>query len=164
MPLTARDLMSTQLRTIDPEMSLPDLERAIINDRLTGFPVVEDGRLVGIVGRTDIMRQLTVEQTLAEVMSDFYRDGFGDVADQQATLTRIGEQVGGRMEHLRVKDVMVRNVLTVAPTQTLAEVARTLVDNNIHRVPVVDGDKLVGIITITDLVRLYVDGRIRVVE
>jgi len=159
--LTARDVMSPRVRSVSPEMALPDLERALIEERLSGFPVVEHGRLVGIVSRSDVVRQLCIEQTMAENVSDFYADPGGFSPAALESFEAIGQRVGARIESLRVKDVMIHDLVTVAPDAPLREVAATLVERRIHRVPVVDGIRLVGIVSSLDLVRLVAEDRVR---
>ena len=160
MPRTARDLMTTEVETVAPDMSLVDLERAFLERRVTGFPVVEGRSLVGIVSRSDVVRQLSVEQSIGELMADYYRD-LGSDDDKPAVPTDvIGRHVGARMESLRVRDVMIPGLIHVAPDDSLAVVAQTLADRRVHRLPVVDGGELVGIITSFDFVRLFAQGRV----
>ena len=64
-------------------------------------------------------------------------------------------------EPLRVKDVMTHELITVSPADPLGVVARCLVEHGIHRLPVVDAGRLVGILTSLDLVRLIAEGRAR---
>lgn len=159
MDWTASDVMQTDVRTVGPELTLAELDRAFLEGRVSGFPVVQDGRLVGLVCRSDVVRQLGVEQSVAETISDYYRD-VGEVdAEPAETLDSIARQVGGRIEALRVKDVMTHQLITVSPADPLQEVARRLVEHGIHRLPVVDADRLVGILTSLDLVRLFAEGR-----
>jgi CBS domain-containing protein len=157
MGRTARDLMHADVRAVSPEMTLPELERHFFREGVTGFPVVEDDRLLGIVSRSDIVRQLCVEQTLAETASDYYREVGGIETSGIESLEAIGQRVGARVEKLRVRDVMIDATISAAPDQPLYEVARTLVRHHIHRLPVVEGEKLVGIITSLDLVRLFAE-------
>lgn len=157
MALTARDVMRTEVETVGPELTLPELERAFMKKRVSGFPVIEgEGRLVGIISRSDVVRHLTVERSRAEVLSDYYRDGgMGDVPSE--SLESIGQQVGARVEHVPVKEVMLRAVVTVTPDELLRDVARKLIEHQVHRVPVVDGTRLVGIVSSLDLVRVLAE-------
>jgi len=159
MGWTARDVMQAEVRTVGPGMALADLERAFLKERVTGFPVVErDGRLVGIVSRSDVVRQLSVEQSLGEQISDYYRqDG---EPSEVAALPSVGEHVGRRMEGLKVRDVMVERLVTVAPDEPLGDLARRLVKERIHRIPVVDDGRLVGIVSSIEFVRLFAEGRV----
>jgi len=160
MTPTARDAMQTDVHTVEPGMSLADLERRFLSARVTGFPVVEKGRLVGLVSRSDVVRQLEVEQTQAEVVSDYYRD-MGIVRDEpDPDLRAIADRVGQRLEGLKVADVMVHDLITVSPDAPLREVAATLVEHHIHRVPVVEDGRLLGIVSSLDLARLLAEGRL----
>jgi CBS domain-containing protein len=158
MGVRVRDVMRTDVGTVGSEMSLPDLERAFIDRKRSGFPVVDAGRLVGIVSRSDVVRQLCVEQTLAEQVSDFYA-GEG-VASVVESFEAIGERVGSRIETLRVRDVMSRRLITVSPDEGLSAVARRLVEHGIHRLPVVEGERLLGLVSSLDLVRLFAEERV----
>ncbi|UCE85648.1 MAG: CBS domain-containing protein [Deltaproteobacteria bacterium] len=156
----ARDLMHAEVRSVSPEMTLPELERQFFREGVTGFPVVDEGRLLGIVSRSDIVRQLCVEQSLAETASDYYREVGGIETSGVESLEAIGQRVGARVEKLCVRDVMIDATITATPDQPLRDVARTLVTHHIHRLPVVEGGKLVGIITSLDLVRLFAEDRV----
>lgn len=159
MALTARDVMRSEVQSVDPEMTLPELERAFMEKGMSGFPVVV-GRdeLVGIISRSDVVRHLTVERSRAEMLSDYYRDGgMGGIPAE--TLESIGQQVGARIERVPVKEVMLRAVVTASPEEPLRDVANKLVEHQIHRVPVVDEGRLIGIITSLDIVRVVAEGR-----
>jgi CBS domain-containing protein len=156
---TARDVMQTEVRTVGVDTPLAELDRALLEERVSGFPVVEGDRLVGLVTRSDVVRQLGVEQSVAETISDYHRDVGGIRAEPVETIDAIARQVGARIEGLRVKDVMVHELITVSPEDPLEAVARVLVEERIHRVPVVEAGRLVGILTSLDLVRLIAEGR-----
>ena len=163
MTLLARDLMQTSVHVVSPRMTLPELERELIARRVSGFPVVEGGKLVGIISRSDIVRQLCAERSLAEIIAD-YQDVSDDTAESgrraAASQVDVGDHVGRRIDQLRVGDAMIREVVTVEPTAELVEVARTMHQRRIHRLPVVEGGRLVGIIAAIDLARLVAEGRL----
>jgi CBS domain-containing protein len=66
----------------------------------------------------------------------------------------ISDAVADHLEHVRVGDIMVTDVLTVAPDADIRDAARVMVDHHVHRVLVVEGDVVRGILSATDLVRL----------
>jgi CBS domain-containing protein len=161
--MQVRDAMATGLITVQPRIPVTELEQRLIEHRVSGFPVEEDGKLVGVVTRSDIIRTLTVERTYEEQLSDYYSapDPF-DSADATAeSVVQTGSRIGARIEEMTVRDVMSRKVLTADPSQSLEEVARVMVERSIHRLPVTQGDKLVGIITTLDLARQIADGRLK---
>ncbi len=157
--------MTTGVRTVEPDMSLADLERFLTEEGLSGAPVVERGRLCGVVTRSDIVKQISVGRVLAETALDYYRDftGIGgpvpgdelpDEAEREA------RGVAERLRNERVGDAMIDHVISVPPDATVAEAARLMVEHSVHRVLVVDGGRPVGIVTTLDLARLIADGRI----
>lgn len=149
------------VQTVTPNMSLPELERAFVRAGVWGFPVVDGDQLVGVVSRSDIVRQLDLERQTAQRTSDFYRDanGFYEVplSDSAPTAERVGE----RMENLTVADVMHRGLFFVTPHQPLRTVAVAMVENEIHRILVTHEGRLLGVISTSDFVRLYAQGRLK---
>jgi CBS domain-containing protein len=152
MSPTVREWMQQEVRSVPPTITLVDLDERFVRDKVSGFPVTVDGKLEGIVSRSDIVHQLQIERTWAEQVSDFYRDFGGREADGP-TLQEIGAAVGRRIEKLTVRDVMSEAVVTIGPDDSLAVAARILVDRTIHRMPVVEDGGLVGILTTLDLSR-----------
>ena len=75
--MTVRELMRFPVHSVPPDMPLRDLEREFLDKQVSGFPVVENNELVGVVSRSDIVRQLAFERRLAETTSDFYWDQAG---------------------------------------------------------------------------------------
>lgn len=130
MTLTARDLMTSEPDTVTPESTLREA-LALMNvadDRQ--LPVLENGRLVGIITNRDI--RLALDSPLVDK----------DSAIRMQILH----------EHL-VAECMTPDPITVNPDTPIYEVAEILISHKFGGLPVVDGDNLVGIITITDLLR-----------
>ena len=160
MDITAGEVMRRNVLTVHPEMTLPDLEKYLLAKNITGVPVVENDNLVGTISRSDIVRQLCSERELAQRTSDFYWDETGFHEVPLENLQQVADRVGERIEELKVRDVMIRELLAVSPHQPIREVAQKLTDHRIHRVPVTDDGRLVGIITALDLVQLIAEGRV----
>jgi CBS domain-containing protein len=151
--------MSSTVRTVGPEVRVPDLGRAFIEEKRSSFPVVHEGRLVGIVSRSDVVRQLCVEQAFAETVAGFYVDLGGGADDEPDSSSSVGGRVGSRIEELRVRDVMIHDPVTVGPDDSLRKVATLLVEKNLHRLPVVEDGRLLGIVSSLDLARVVAEGR-----
>ena len=157
MALLAKDVMTTKLVTVDADTSLLELEGRLRMAGVGGAPVVDDGKYVGIIARSDIARQLTVEDTYAEVARDLLTGPGGGASQGSA----VGDQIGRRLKELRVGDAMVTDVDAVSPETPVAELARKMLDKRHRRVIVKGGDDAVlGIVTSSDLVRLIAEGRI----
>ena len=107
MHRTIADIMQKKVKTIAPDKTLPELERELLRWRIGAMPVVErGGKLVGIVSRSDVVRQLCLERSLGEAMADAYRDQT-DASFAAQSQGAIGGAIGQRMERLRVRDVMI---------------------------------------------------------
>jgi CBS domain-containing protein len=162
MDLLVKEIMQRNVRTIAPWVTLPELEQALLTERVSGFPVVDKGELVGIVSRSDIVRQLFLEHHAAASTSDFYFDDSGFHETPLVTFEQIADRVGERIERLQVQDVMSRTLVKVSPDQPLRQVAQTLIDNHIHRVLVTEENRLLGLVSALDLVGLIASGRVKV--
>jgi predicted transcriptional regulator len=158
--LTVADVMQVVVKTVHSTMTLPDLEEEFLRSGVSGFPVVDDNKLVGVVSRSDVIRQLCNERDIAERVSDFHFDETHFYEVKMSSFKDIADRVGERIEGLEVKDVMTKNPFTTRLDQTLAEVAKRFIDHKIHRMPVTDMGTLVGIVTTTDLMRLIAEKRI----
>jgi CBS domain-containing protein len=161
MDLLVKEVMRRNVRTIAPEVTLPVLEEAFVKQGVSGFPVVDKGELVGIVSRSDIVRQLFLEHRAATTTSDFYLDEEGFHEIPLVTFEQVADRVGERIEQLKVKDVMSRALVKVSPDQPLRVVAQMLTDNHVHRVLVTEDNRLLGLVSSLDLVRLIASGRVR---
>lgn len=161
MGLCVKDVMRAEVRTVGPGLTLPELEEEFVSARVTGFPVVEDDRLVGVISRSDLVRRLVAERSLEEYASAFYVDlsGFADGAPLES-LTELAARTGAKVEGMTVADLMTRAPLTTRPETPLAEVAGLMRDRRVHRLPVTDGERLVGIVSALDFVALVADGRL----
>jgi CBS domain-containing protein len=133
-----------------------ELDRAFLDAGVTGFPVCDGARLVGVISRSDIVRRYVSQQSYAEYVSDYFRADPGLLPPQPlASLDSATTQ----LDSTSVADMMSRDPITVAPDAGVREVAGVLGERGVHRVLVVDGDQLVGIISSLDIVRLVADGK-----
>jgi CBS domain-containing protein len=130
--LTVRDLMTERPRTTRPEMPLREAAREMLSSGLSALPVVdEDGGLLGLLSERELMRHFITTSL-------------------PATSRFTPPSAHGRRT---VRDVMTRQVLCVAPEQSLADVAALMTNKDVERVPVVRGGRLVGFLTRGDIVR-----------
>jgi len=116
--------METDLITVSPETPVVDVHRLFVEDEIHGAPVVDDDfRVVGVVSALDLLRVV------------------GERYDDFAT----------RLDDVTASDAMTGIVVSVGPDATAAEIARVMRAQRIHRVLVVDGKELLGVITTFDL-------------
>jgi CBS domain-containing protein len=159
MTIRARDIMQPNVLTVAPEMSLAELADFLIASRIGGVPVVDDGTLVGIVSRSDIVRSLSLERSLAGLMVDESEEEFapGTVAASPPLPKNLSAK---ELAIRTVREVMVADVVTVAPDMPISDVANVLVQRHLHRVLVTEGKAVCGMISVLDLARLIGQGRL----
>ena len=148
----ARDVMRTNVVSVRPDLTLRELQDVLLKARIQGAPVVEGGRVIGVVSRSDVVRQLKLEeQRLGDAA--YYLEPFD--ADDRAPgdQDRILEGVGVRVAKRLVREVMIEDVVSVSPDATLPEVARRMLERPVHRVFVLEQGELRGVISSLDLVR-----------
>lgn len=162
MPLTARDVMTSPVTTVTPSTPLAELARLLTEDQISGVPVVDvESRLVGIVSKTDLLERLIDEATdftsnpsfrkLFNLSEDEDTGPSGSTSDEE--LDWMPEMVEStESANLgSVEDIMEPEVITVAPNAPITQLAAIMSRDRIHRVVVVDGKRVLGIVTSLDL-------------
>jgi CBS domain-containing protein len=150
--LTARDIMTSDVATVSPEASVRELAKLLAQTGVSGVPVVDDaGRLVGIVTEGDVILQ----------DADLHFPHYVQILESFIYLESVRkfEERFRKAFGAKVADVMSREVTTVAPETSMSEVATIMADQDINRVPVIEGDRVVGIITRGDIVRAMAEER-----
>jgi CBS domain-containing protein len=158
--------------SVEPETTVRELVRLLARERIGGVPVLgEQGEMVGIVTATDLVRlaaeasegplddllsRLSVgsEEGGEDLLSFLATDAWGD-AESLAPVDRPSpDDNGTAYEEYRVRDLMRPASYAVSPDITLEELARILLKARIHRAPVVEDGRLVGIVTTFDVIRV----------
>jgi CBS domain-containing protein len=157
--LHAEQIMTKALICAHPEQDLRELELLLVEHRIGGVPVVDQGRLVGVVSRSDIARVQVLMDSLDGQVTDEQRwddqaDGFQH--NERAEFQGFRQMV----DKLKVKDAVHDQVVTCTSATPVGQVAATMVRQHIHRVIVVEGDRPVGIISSLDLVKLLAPGHV----
>jgi CBS-domain-containing membrane protein len=141
--MKAADVMVTDVISVTPEHNVQDVAEILLTNRISAVPVINDkGKLVGIVSEGDLMRR--AESGTAHERSWWLRLLMGREGLAQEYV---------REHARRVSDVMTRDVITATRETPLPEVASLLERNRIKRVPIVDGGKVVGIVSRANLLQ-----------
>jgi acetoin utilization protein AcuB len=114
--MLVQDVMQRGVVTVDPDAALPDVMRLLQRRGIRHLPVLDQGRLVGIISDRDVKAAASGA----------------------------------------ARDIMTRAVVTIAPMFPVEEAARIMVTRKISALPVTEGDRLIGIVTETDVLDLFV--------
>jgi CBS domain-containing protein len=141
--MKAADVMVRNVITVGPDACVQDVAQILLSARISGVPVVApNGELLGIVSEGDLMRRVEA--------------GTGRPRPWWLALFVGKETLAAEFirEHSRkVADVMTRRVITATPDTPLSKIANLLEKNAIKRVPIVEGGKLVGIVSRANLLQ-----------
>jgi len=135
--LRVRDLMTKEVRTVGRNDKVTDADALMDSARVRHLPVLDDaGALAGILSRRDVYRT-ALRRTF----------GYGEKALDQI------------LGNLVVKDLMTSRVETAAPGDALEDAARRMLEKGISSLVVVEGERVVGILTESDFVRHVAGGK-----
>jgi CBS domain-containing protein len=138
------DIMERAVVTIGPKATVKELAVLLRDKDVRGLPVVDEGRLVGVVTEGDIVAQ---DADLHFPHYIQFLDSFIYLESTKKFEERLKKAVG-----TTVGDIMTDEVFSVAPQDPMSAAATLMRDHKINLVPVVDGDKLVGIVTRHDVI------------
>jgi CBS domain-containing protein len=150
MGLVARDVMERHVISLSPDDPLGNVQRLFSEEAIHGAPVVDEtGRVLGVVSSIDLLRAAVDARETADAADSRY---LSELIEYSPSAWRLDEEaVSG---DLRVSDVMSEGAVCVGADDPIAVVARTLREQRVHRVLVVEDDRLCGIISSFDLVAL----------
>lgn len=127
--------MSSPVITIHPDTPMQEALNFMRKERVRRFPVVDKrGRLVGIISEKDLL----------------------DASPSDATSLSVHE-LNYLLDKIKVEEIMTQEVITITENTPLEEAARIMADNKIGGLPIVRDDEVVGIITETDLFKVFLE-------
>ncbi len=146
---TARDIMTREVITVDPETSVEDAAKLMSKHRVSGLPVVKDGKLLGIVSEKDLIvkdKKLHFPEYINLIGGIIYVESYRKFREEFKKYIAI-----------RVEELMTTEVETIEPDTPLNEIATLMSREEVNRLPVLEDGKLIGIVTRADLVRDMAD-------
>ncbi len=144
--LTAKQIMTRKIISVELELEVSELASLFWKNRIGGAPVVdESGKLVGIVTESDLIDQ-SKKVHIPTIMT---------ILDSMIFLenpAKLDKEIK-KMTGTKVKDIYSSEVITVNEDTPMSELATIMADRRMHTLPVVDGDKIVGVIGKADIIR-----------
>ena len=129
--MTVRDLMTRHVETASPDETILDAVDRFRGGGFRHLPVVEGGRLLGVVSDRDVLR----------------------AAGPSIGATEWDDVLGPEVDRT-LREIMSRDVVTADPTMSVEEAADTMLREELSSLPVLDEGRLVGIVTTADLLRM----------
>ena len=147
--LTAKDIMTVGIITVSPDTDVTRAARLLLEKHINGVPVVDtSGKLAGILCQSDLIAQ----QKKISLPSLFVLlDGFISLSS-----TKHLDKEFKKIAAIKVSDAMTADPVTVSPDTTLEEIATLMVNRGFHTIPVVEDDRLVGVIGKADVLKTII--------
>ncbi|HKL13311.1 MAG TPA: CBS domain-containing protein [Halanaerobiales bacterium] len=144
--ITAKDIMTTDVVTVDPETSVKEAANLMSEKDISGLPVVQNGELVGIVTENDLIikdKKLHFPEYINVIGGIIYLESYKKFREEFKKFVAV-----------KVKELMTEDVVTVSPDTSIEDLATIMHQENINRLPVVDNSgQLIGIVTRGNIVK-----------
>ena len=127
-----RDIMKTEVVTLQADEQLAVASDIMHLARIRHLPIVHKDQLVGIISQRDLFKA-----SLSSILGFNYAD------------------IRDHLKKVAIKDAMVKQVITIAPDAEIPEAGRIMLAKKIGCLPVVEGSRLVGMVTETDIIEYY---------
>ena len=145
-----KDIMTKDVIAVSPEMDIHKLAELFIEKNISGAPVVDkNGKLAGIVREEGV-----IFQDKKVHLPTFINLSLGFLT---LGTKRYDEEIK-KITASRVSDIMEKDIVTIPANIEIEDVATLMIEKDIYYLPVVDKDKLVGVITKKDIVRAIAKG------
>jgi CBS domain-containing protein len=148
--MLVRDVMNSKPVTCQTEDTVSEAAREMKREKISGMPVLDGDRLVGVISESDVLRLLSGKEegqlwlpSPLEILEVPFRD------------LLIWEKLHASVEDIskkKVSEVMHRDVRTIGPADSVEAAASIMTRHRINRLPVVENGKLVGIVTRGDII------------
>ena len=117
------------------------------------------GSEIKSIAPTATIRELAERLRVEDVGAMIVSSGHGDIAGivSERDVVRAFATHGSSLESMRVSDLMTRRVVTCSPEDAIAQIARTMTERRIRHLPVRDGERLVGMVSIGDVLKRRID-------
>lgn len=148
--MQVKDIMNTDVIVCNPQTTISEASQLLKKHNISGLPVVEEGRVVGIVSEGDLLKLLEVPEpgglwlpSPFEVIEIPIRE----LLNWEETKHML-DDIGSKP----VSDIMQKNVHVISPENSIQDAVRLITKHKVNRLPVVEDDILVGIITRGDII------------
>lgn len=136
--MKVKEIMTTNVRTVSSDKKLGEVVSLMCIYRYSGIPVVDHGKLVGTVSESDVLGRMFPR--LEDLMSSMATVDYDEQMLQYSNVV-----------HLTVKDVMTPTVITIKPDMHILQAASVMVGRKFRRIPVAEGDQLLGMASMGDI-------------
>jgi CBS domain-containing protein len=180
--LRVHDIMTPDVIAFSPRLTLREAIVELADHSLGGAPVVENDKVVGVISASDILEFVAGRVSLDvpsgadaedwtddddndgilledddEDPSEFYLSSQMDMADYQDELAGIGRDL---LDQHRIEEIMTKRIISIAPDATVSDAASLILYTGVHRLLVLENERLHGVVSTSDIVRAVAQHKI----
>lgn len=147
--MKVNEIMTRNVYTISPDSSLKECAEVLNNYKVNGLVVVEKDKVSGVITKADIFKAILPR--------------YPDIIEEERYISD-PEYIEDRVDKLfeaKVKDIMGTPPITVNSDMPVVKAGSTMILRRVKQVPVVDNGKLVGIVTLTDIIKNLLKKKIK---
>lgn len=174
--LVLRDIMTREVVHVTPETPIAEVVSILSTESITGVPVLVSNRVVGVISASDIVEFAGRSDTALEDESDAWdeideeieHEIEADMSPAEIEVEELNEQFSDAnfddveiFNEFTAGDLMTRKLCAMPSSTPLDRAAREMVRTGVHRLLVMDDNKLVGIATSMDFLRAVAQGQLR---
>ncbi len=146
------EVMNKDVITCKPDDTLSHLAKLFRENHISGLPVVEKGKVIGLVSETDLIKLFKSPEFSNEL---WLPSPLEIIEIPIRNIVRL-EETKKALENLKlrpIRDIMTKTVHAISPDDSLEKASGIMVKYKVNRLPVVENDKLVGIVARSDIIR-----------
>ncbi|MDD1745491.1 MAG: CBS domain-containing protein [Candidatus Methanoperedens sp.] len=150
--MKVKDAMNIDVITCKPDDPVSTLVDLFKNNHISGMPVVENEKVVGIVSETDLLKLFKTP----EISVDMLLPSPFEIIEMPLRSVIRFEEFKKALEDIRMKpvrDIMKKKIYSISPDSTLEDASNMMVKYRVNRLPVIENGKLVGILVRSDIIR-----------
>lgn len=142
--MLVKEVMTKKVRTVSLDSSYSDILRLLVDHKISGAPVVnKNGTVVGIVSEKDLFRQIFPSEKVFYKNPEYYMN-----------LNKIEKDVR-ELKKIKARKIMSREIVSINSNDHILKACSLFIRFKIRRLPVIDGGKLVGIISTNDIYKHF---------
>jgi predicted transcriptional regulator len=147
--MKVRDVMTKDVVSVSPEVKIVEVARILFENRFHGVPVVEDGKIIGIITEDDFFTKDSKNLFLPSYINFLQETGIS------SALTREKQEKLDKLMNSKASDIMSSDCVTIMDSMDIRDLLNFFRETNFNTLPVTDEkNSLVGIVTLADILGL----------
>jgi CBS domain-containing protein len=150
--MNVRDSMNKNVIICKPDDPVGKLVELFRSKHISGMPVVENGKVVGMVSETDLLKLFKT----TELSEDMILPSPFEIIEMPVRSLIRFEEFKKALEDIRIKpvqEIMKKKIYSISPDSTLEDASGMMIKHGVNRLPVIENGKLVGILVRSDIIR-----------